>query len=152
MKQNLHLQAERLAVHRKAQLKKLKNMWLPSNPSPRKQPKLSQKTGTYIPQAALKFSLLPRSHTQKKKHNTKQHPKPKESAQTFFWGHVAKAGFTETSRERTETKQNKQTTKTEKHLQRIAVDNITELKVESPVRSYEQVTGCLVDNPRCRHR
>ncbi len=43
----------------------------------------------------------------KKKHNTKQHPKPKESAQTFFGGHVAKAGYTETSRERTETKQNK---------------------------------------------
>jgi hypothetical protein len=152
MKQNLHLQVERLAVHRKAQLKKLKNVWLPSNPSPRKQPKLSQKTGTYIPQAALKFSFLPRSHTQKKS-TTQSSILNQKNLRKLFLGVTSQKPATQRLAENGQ-KQNKtkQTTKTEKHLQRIAVDNITELKVESPVRSYEQVTGCLVDNPRCRHR
>ncbi len=66
MKQNLHLQVERLAVHRKAQLKKLKNMWLSSNPSPRKQPQLSQKTEHTSPKL-LSNSLSFPAHIHKKK-------------------------------------------------------------------------------------
>ncbi len=99
------------------------------------------------PQASLKFPSpsFPKNSERRKQHI--QHPK----SETWHKSSECNSDLHKEHR-RSRSHRNKFCWFNYKgNLHRIAVDDITELEIQNPIRAYEHVTRCLVHNRRCCH-